>query len=69
MKYFAYKQSSISDFYHIFDTPKSQITYDSLVTSTDEYKNKLLCQNNIFFILGSDRIIRDVWIIITHGGF
>jgi hypothetical protein len=49
MTYFAYKQSSISDFFHSFDSTKSQITYDPLVTFTDGCKNKVLCQNNNFF--------------------
>jgi len=49
MKYFTYKQSSISDFFHSFDNTKSQITYDSLVTSTDGCKYKVPCQINNFF--------------------
>lgn len=49
MNYFTYKQSSISDFFHHFDSTRSQITFDSLVTSTDEYKDSLPCQNNNSF--------------------
>lgn len=49
MKYFIYRQSSISDFYHSFDNTRSQITFDSLVTSTDGYKGTVPCQNNNFF--------------------
>ena len=49
MKYFTYKQSTITDFYHSFDSTRSQITFDSLVTSTDGYKDSLPCQNNNSF--------------------
>jgi hypothetical protein len=40
MKYPVYRQSNIIDFFYNFDSTKSQITYDSLVTFTDEYKDK-----------------------------
>jgi len=46
---FSIRQSNISDFYHSFDNTKSQITYDSLVTSTDGYKHKIPFQINNFF--------------------
>jgi len=49
MKYFTYKQSSIRDFFHSFDSTKSQITYDSLVTSIYGYNGKVPCQINNFF--------------------
>ncbi len=50
MKYSAYKQNDISVFYHNFDSTKFQITYNSLVTSTDGHRDKVLSQiNNLFY--------------------
>jgi hypothetical protein len=49
MKYPVYRQSKIIDFFYNFDSTKSQITYDSLVTFTDEYKDQVPCQNNNFY--------------------
>jgi hypothetical protein len=49
MKYSICRQSKISDFFNSFDNTKSQITFDSLVTATDGYQNKVLCQLNNFF--------------------
>jgi hypothetical protein len=49
MKYPTYRQTNISDFFHSFDTTKSQITFDSLVTSTDGYMVMIPCQINHFF--------------------
>lgn len=48
MKYSKYNQSNISNFFHNFDSAKSQINYDFLAISTDEYKNKVPCQINNF---------------------
>ena len=50
MKYPIYKQSNFSDFFHSFDSTKSQITYDFLVTFTDGYNDKVHYQiNNLFY--------------------
>ena len=49
MKYPIYRQNNISDFDHSFDSTKSQITYDSLVTSIDGYSGKVPCQINNYF--------------------
>ncbi len=49
MKYIISKQTNISDFFHSFDSTNSQITYDSLLTSTDGYKDRGPCKNNTFF--------------------
>ncbi len=48
MRYSKYNQSNISDFFNNFDSAKSQINYDFLVTSTDGYKDKVPCQINNF---------------------
>ena len=59
MKYSAYKQSGISDFYHNLDSTKFQITYNSLVTSTDGYRDKVLSQiNNLFYYWNRQRCFR-----------
>jgi hypothetical protein len=49
MKYTLYRQTHIGDFLHSFDSTKSQITYDFLVTFTDEYKDKVPYQTDNFF--------------------
>ncbi len=50
MKYPIYRQSNISDFYHVFDSTRSRITHYSLATSTDGYKDNVPCQiNNPFY--------------------
>jgi hypothetical protein len=49
MIYSISRQTNISYFFHSFDNTKSQITFESLVTSTDGYKDKVPCQNNNFF--------------------
>jgi hypothetical protein len=49
MTYSIPRQTNIRDFFHSFDSTNSQITYDSLVTFTDEYKDKVTYQNNTFF--------------------
>lgn len=52
MKYFTCRQNTITDFYHSFDSTRSQITYNSLVTFTDESKTKPKCLyqiNNSFY--------------------
>jgi hypothetical protein len=70
MKYSAYKQSGISDFYHNFDSTKFQITYNSLVTSTDGYRDKVLSQiNNLFYYWHRHRVVLDIPILITRGVF
>jgi len=59
MNYFTYKQSRMSDFFHHFDSTKSKITYDSLVTSTNGYRYKVLSQiNNLFYYWNRQRCFR-----------
>ncbi len=48
MTYSISRQTNISNFFHSYDNTKSQITFESLVTSTDGYKCKVPCQNNNF---------------------
>ena len=69
MKYSKYNQSNISNFFHNFDSAKSQINYDFLAISTDEYKNKVPCQINNFSYFGTNKVILDKQILISHGSF
>ncbi len=48
MKYLICRQTNISDFFQSFNTTQSQITFDSLVTATDGYQNKVPYRINNF---------------------
>ena len=59
MTYFIYSQSNLSDFFLIFESTKSQINFNSPVTSTDGYRDKVPCQiHNLFYYWNRQRCFR-----------